>query len=356
MYRIYADRVSKKLNLGHRGENEARCVVFNLADYMEEFGTDGTWEIVFRRNIKDSTEAPYLVSNSYALDTYAVWVLTDVDTGVAGEGRCEVRYKVGDTLVKTDVYAATVLPSLGDTGETPTPSEDLIEKIAEIKDEAKAAATAAQASETATSESETNAAGSAAAAEDSAEKAGASATAAAGSASAAATSEKNAESSAFAASTSEKNTATSEANSKQYADAAAASEKAAAESETNAAASAKSASDASATVSEYEALWIGAENWRMLRMHGNDIDALKGLTIDVAMTNTLVYPHNNSQQTVSLSAYRNNKDYYVIPEVLSHSGAVGDIEITDKLVNGFKIAYTGAATTATIRCHVIGGM
>lgn len=101
---------------------------------------------------------------------------------------------------------------------------------------------------------------------------------------------------------------------------------------------------------------MSAENWRMLRMHGNDIDALKGLTVDVPMTNTLIYPHNNSQQTVSLSAYRNNKDYYVIPEVLSHSGTVGDIEITDKLVNGFKIAYTGAATATTIRCHVIGGM
>ena len=147
-----------------------------------------------------------------------------------------------------------------------------------------------------------------------------------------------------------------EKEARQYADNAAKSEASASESAIAAAASAKSASDASATVSEYEAIWIGAENWRMLRMHGNDIDALKGLTIDVAMTNTMTYPHNNSRQTVSLSAYRNNKDYYVIPEVLSRSGTVGDIEITDKLVNGFKIAYTGAATAATIRCHVIGGM
>ena len=139
MYRIYASSVAKKLNLGHRGENEARCVIFSLEKLRDEFG-DGTWEVVCQRK---GDEVPYLVSNTRELDDNAIWTLTNVDTDKVGEGRCELRYKVDDVLVKTDVYATLILPSLGDTGEAPSPSEDLINKMIEIKDETKAAASTA---------------------------------------------------------------------------------------------------------------------------------------------------------------------------------------------------------------------
>ena len=225
MYRIYAETVKKQLQLGHQGENEARCVIFDLASYKEEYG-EGTWEIV---NQRKGDTAPYLVTNTYELDDKAVWTLTNVDTDVAGEGRCELRYKVDGVLMKTDVFATKILPSLGDTGEAPTPSEDLIEKISKIKDEAAAAATAAKASEDASAESEKAAA-------DSAESANASQEAAA-------TSETNAAGSAEAAAQSETNAATSETNAGKSATAAAASEKAAAASATDAASSATTAQE-----------------------------------------------------------------------------------------------------------------
>ena len=37
-------------------------------------------------------------------------------------------------------------------------------------------------------------------------------------------------------------------------------------------------------------------------------------------------------------------------------GAVGDIEFTDKLLNGFKVAYTGSAKSVTMDLYVRGGM
>jgi hypothetical protein len=233
MYRIYAETVKKHLQLGHQGENEARCVIFDLASYKEEYG-EGTWEIV---NQRKGDTVPYLVTNTYELDDKAVWTLTNVDTDVAGEGRCELRYKVDGVLMKTDVFATKILPSLGDTGEAPTPSEDLIEKISKIKDEAAAAAAAAKVSEDASAESETAAATSAESANASQEAAATSETNAAGSAEAAAQSETNAVNSADAAATSEKNAAASETNAGKSADAAAASEKAAAASATDAASS-----------------------------------------------------------------------------------------------------------------------
>ena len=81
------------------------------------------------------------------------------------------------------------------------------------------------------------------------------------------------------------------------------------------------------------------------------------LVVDKTLTNSLAYPFNDSQETVQISPNRDNSNYRVDVEVLSFTGGgVGDIEITDKLVNGFKIAYTGAATSVSVRCHVLGGM
>ncbi|MBR1744368.1 MAG: hypothetical protein IJ733_21415 [Lachnospiraceae bacterium] len=106
----------------------------------------------------------------------------------------------------------------------------------------------------------------------------------------------------------------------------------------------------------FEAMLIGNENTRMIKQIMRDIEGITGLTVDVTLTNSQDYPFNNSKSTVSLSALRNTKDYYVITETLEADGEVGEYEISDKLLNGFKLAFTGSAKTVKVRCHVIGGM
>lgn len=88
------------------------------------------------------------------------------------------------------------------------------------------------------------------------------------------------------------------------------------------------------------------------------VDGLEGERFDVSLTNSKAYPFNNSKQTVNLATSRNTKDYTVLVEVKSKTGdgAVGDIIISDKLVNGFKIEFTGAATGAVVTCIVQGGV
>jgi len=89
------------------------------------------------------------------------------------------------------------------------------------------------------------------------------------------------------------------------------------------------------------------------------IEGLEGEQISVTMTNTEKYPFNNSQKTVALTApvKRVTNKYTVLVEVVSVTGGcVGDIEITNKLENGFKIAFTGSATSVTVNCIVQGGM
>lgn len=75
----------------------------------------------------------------------------------------------------------------------------------------------------------------------------------------------------------------------------------------------------------------------------------------VVLTNTGTYPFNTSQVSVALSAAKENGDYLVLTEVTDFDGNVGEIEVTSKLTNGFKIAFTGSAKSATIKYTVIGG-
>ena len=76
----------------------------------------------------------------------------------------------------------------------------------------------------------------------------------------------------------------------------------------------------------------------------------------MTLTNSQEYPFNNSVQTVPLSKARNHTDYTVIAEIAEYSGGfVGDIVVTDKLTNGFKVAFDGSASSVKLKIYVKGG-
>lgn len=75
----------------------------------------------------------------------------------------------------------------------------------------------------------------------------------------------------------------------------------------------------------------------------------------ITLNNTLEYPFNDSIQTVSLKKERSNTLYSVFAEVIESDGNVGQIQVTDCLENGYKVAFTGSAKTVQIKCKVMGG-
>jgi len=76
----------------------------------------------------------------------------------------------------------------------------------------------------------------------------------------------------------------------------------------------------------------------------------------VVLTNTKKFPFNNSEKTVSLEIKRGTADYTVYCEVVSVSGGcVGDINVSDKMQNGFKIQFDGDAKSVSIKYTVKGG-
>ncbi len=84
---------------------------------------------------------------------------------------------------------------------------------------------------------------------------------------------------------------------------------------------------------------------------------MTGDIITTQLTNSQQYPFNNSIKTISLPYAKNNLNYTVQMEVVSYSGGfVGDISITEKMLNGFKIATTGSATSVNLKLYVKGGI
>lgn len=75
----------------------------------------------------------------------------------------------------------------------------------------------------------------------------------------------------------------------------------------------------------------------------------------VTLTNSLAFPFNNSQQTVSLATYMPDTHYAVITQIMSAVGNPGEVEVFDKLTNGFKLKTTGSASSVVVDYIVIGG-
>jgi hypothetical protein len=75
----------------------------------------------------------------------------------------------------------------------------------------------------------------------------------------------------------------------------------------------------------------------------------------ITLTNTAKYPFNNSQQSVPLAGKYDSDAYIVFAEITAFTGNAGEIEVVDKLENGFKIAFTGSASSVTLKYTVVGG-
>ena len=101
---------------------------------------------------------------------------------------------------------------------------------------------------------------------------------------------------------------------------------------------------------------LGAYLLQHIMQHQRALAELEGEIKEISLTNNLAYPFNNSEKTVALDHERDTLAYQVGVEVISADGLVGDIEVYDKALNGFKIRYTGSAENVTLRYYVQGGM
>lgn len=90
--------------------------------------------------------------------------------------------------------------------------------------------------------------------------------------------------------------------------------------------------------------------------HKRVLKDLEGEIGQIVLTNTDLFPFNNSIKTIALSKQRDTIDYRVSVEVISNNENIGEIIVSDKQLNGFKISYTGSAKNVTIKYYIQGGM
>lgn len=77
----------------------------------------------------------------------------------------------------------------------------------------------------------------------------------------------------------------------------------------------------------------------------------------ITLTNTSKYPFNNSIKTVPLAKTRDTTNYYVEVEMQEYSGGLpGDIEVSGKALNGFKIEFNGSARSVKVKYQIKGGI
>ena len=78
-------------------------------------------------------------------------------------------------------------------------------------------------------------------------------------------------------------------------------------------------------------------------------------TGSVTLTNTEEFPFNDSAVSVPLVNERDNMNYVVEIIKVEPVGNPGEIEVSDRQVNGFKMAFTGSASSVKVTYAVIGG-
>lgn len=114
MKTIYASR-GRPISLGQRGENDARRIAFDVADWPKLYG-EGTVHLLAQRP-GETTPYPAVIE---VQDGVAYWPITDADTAIPGAGSCELQYRNDDGLVvKSQVYTTRTNRSLDDGAEEP---------------------------------------------------------------------------------------------------------------------------------------------------------------------------------------------------------------------------------------------
>ena len=115
----------RTLALGREGENLARQVVFDISEWRASYG-DGTVSLIAQRH---GDAEPYPCNIIVDGDT-VTWPITSADTACPDYGHCELRYSVGDVLVKSEMWRTFVADALGTPQpEPPEPQKAWVDKV-----------------------------------------------------------------------------------------------------------------------------------------------------------------------------------------------------------------------------------
>lgn len=110
--------------LGRREENLARVVIFDISEWRQLYG-EGNVQLLHQR-CQDPTPYPCAITVEGRI---VRWVIGAADVDVPGEGKAELQYRVGDTVVKSATYRTLTMPALSPAGPVPEAEKSWVEQV-----------------------------------------------------------------------------------------------------------------------------------------------------------------------------------------------------------------------------------
>lgn len=104
----------KCIDLGRRGEDSAREILFDITGFAELYG-QGEARVIAKRD-RDSSTYPVEITQNH---TTVSWVVKPVDNDQPGYGNCELVYITNGAVVKSTIYQTHVDESLSDPVSPP---------------------------------------------------------------------------------------------------------------------------------------------------------------------------------------------------------------------------------------------
>ena len=117
MIQVHA-KENRCIDLGRRGEDRAREVLFDISGFAELYG-QGEAKLVVSRYKDFNTYSATITQDN----TTVSWVVTSVDTNNPGFGSCELVYITDGSIVKSTRYQTHVDVSLSDPVGNPAPPD-----------------------------------------------------------------------------------------------------------------------------------------------------------------------------------------------------------------------------------------
>lgn len=118
MIQIHA-KEGKCINLGHRGEDSARVVLFDITNFAEMYG-QGEAQLIVKRCSDSSSYLAKITQNENTVS----WIIKPLDNDHPGYGNCELVYITGGSVVKSVTYQTLTEVSLSDPISPPPESPD----------------------------------------------------------------------------------------------------------------------------------------------------------------------------------------------------------------------------------------
>lgn len=101
---------TSSINLGIQGENIVERIIFNISEWITEYGEGVAY--VYAKRKGDTDPYPIALDMDMSRGT-ATWEVSSVDTAIKGKGSAQLVYVVDeDKIKKTKIYATTVQTSL----------------------------------------------------------------------------------------------------------------------------------------------------------------------------------------------------------------------------------------------------